>query len=213
MSEYAQRRDAREVWVSRSHLHAALAAAMLLSVACFGGGYLVGRLQTSAHADAPVQVLAGDVPGRELLAVLAEVERNAVTSASAAMIYPDLLQKNGAPQVPTEAPSAVGVRAEIPAPVAASFEPDPLPPGAWTVRVGAFRELGVARDVRAAMREQGHAAWWRMARVDGALNVEVSVGGFASEEEAEAALARVAASLATAVQPGLTANVVPMSGP
>lgn len=207
MSDLARRRDAREVWVSRSHLHSAVVIAVLLAMFSFGTGFLFGRHQAASTGDRETLAFAGDVPGRELLAVLAEVERNSITSASSAMVYPDLLDKNGTAQVPTTEPPVAGLRADVPAPVSAAFTADPTPAGAYTVEVGVFEDMLVARATREQLRNRNVKAWWWMERVDGQARYHVAAGGFGSQAEADAELAVVNGALADAPRTGATPRV------
>jgi hypothetical protein len=208
MSDLARRRDAREVWVSRSHLHSAVAIAVLLAMFSFGTGFLVGRHQAASTGDRETLAFAGDVPGRELLAVLAEVERNSITSASSAMVYPDLLDKNGTAQVPTTEPAVAGLRADVPAPVSAAFTADPTPAGSYTVEVGTFDDMLAARAAREQLRNRSIKAWWWMERVDGQARYHVSAGGFATQPEAVAELAAVVSALGDAPRTGAMPRVV-----
>lgn len=207
MSDLARRRDAREVWVSRSHLHSAVVIAVLLAMFSFGTGFLFGRHQAASTGDRETLAFAGDVPGRELLAVLAEVERNSITSASSAMVYPDLLDKNGTAQVPTAEPPVAGLRADVPAPISAAFTADPTPAGAYTVEVGVFEDMLVARATREQLRNRSVKAWWWMERVDGQARYHVAAGGFGSQAEADAELSVVNAALADAPRSGATPRV------
>lgn len=207
MSDLARRRDAREVWVSRSHLHSAVVIAVLLAMFSFGTGFLFGRHQAASTGDRETLAFAGDVPGRELLAVLAEVERNSITSASSAMVYPDLLDKNGTAQVPTAEPPVAGLRADVPAPISAAFTADPTPAGTYTVEVGVFEDMLVARATREQLRNRNVKAWWWMERVDGQARYHVAAGGFGSQAEADAELAVVNGALADAPRTGATPRV------
>jgi hypothetical protein len=211
MSELARRRDARDVWVSRSHLHAAVAAALLLSLASFGGGFLAGRHQAVTSAEQREGALVDAVPGRDLLAVLAEVERTSLTSATSAMQYPSLLGKGAAPQVPAEPPRPAGVSAEIPSPVSLAFEADAQPSTPFTVEVGVFDTMPGARGVRDHLRQHGLAGWWWLEHVDGVARYHVCVGGFLSQAEADAEIVRVAAIAQTGPIPGTAPKAIALS--
>lgn len=202
MSDLARQRDARDVWVSRSHLHAAVAAALLLSLASFGAGFLAGRHQAVTSAERRDGALVDAVPGRDLLAVLAEVERTSLTSATSAMQYPDLLGKGSAPQVPAEPARPAGVSAEVAAPGEMVFEADVQPASPFTVEVGVFDKVAEARLVREHLRQNGLAGWWWLERVGGAPRYHVCVGGFDSQVEADAEVLRVAPIVQTGPLPG-----------
>ncbi|HMV68181.1 MAG TPA: SPOR domain-containing protein [Myxococcota bacterium] len=208
MSDLERRRDARDVWVSRSHLHAAVVAAALLSLTCFGLGFLAGRHQAVTSAEQREGSLADAVPGRDLLAVLAEVERTSLSSATSAMQYPDLLRKGASPQVPAEPARPPGVAADVPSPVTAPFDADPVPGGAFTVEVGVFSDVAGARAARDHLRQRELAAWWWLERVDGVAAYHVAVGGFATQGEADAEVVRVAAVAQTGPTPGAAPRVV-----
>jgi hypothetical protein len=213
MSDLARRRDARELWVSRSHLHAAVVASILVSVISFGFGYLLGHSRAGVVSAPPERSLLAEVPGEGLVALLAEVERGAVGSASSAIVYPELIDEQEPMQIPTEAEEVPGVRAELaPGRLEEVPVPDPTPDGAYTIDVGDFDDLAVATDLRDHLRAQGVEAWWGLERVAGVARYHVAVGGFEDEAAASEQLAGVAAMLRTSpVTPGAP-RVVPLGG-
>jgi hypothetical protein len=214
MSELKGRKDAREVWVSRSHLHAAAAGATLLSVAFFGLGFLAGRHQafTAVEAAREERTLVGHVPGRDLLALLAEVERSSVTSASSTVVYPELLRGDApAPALPA-APDQDGVEVQVPPPpVLAAFEGDPRPSAPFTIQVGQYVAQSEAAAMRAHLKALGLDAWWSLERVGGETRYTVAVGAFPAAESAAAALPVISDAARTAPVAGAAPQVAALS--
>lgn len=201
MSELERRRDARDLWVSRSHLHAGVVFAVVLAMGTFSAGYYVGKGQVRAAESPRYASLVGEVPGTELVELLAQVERTKVVHASAAIEYPTFAEDEEGLHVPgvQEAPAAPGVDAVVEAPPLAQVpEVDAVPEGAFTVAVGRFSDEDAARGVRDHLRAQGHAAWLSLRLVEGEPELGVAVGGFADREEADAVRGLVAADVGTA---------------
>jgi hypothetical protein len=188
MSELARRRDARDLWVSRSHLHAAIAAASLLAVMSFAGGYALGRGKTGASEAPHLASLTDAVPGEDLVELLAQVERTAIAHPSQAMVYSDWAEGKGALPVPPQGGDAAGVEAVVgPSPLTSSIEADGLPRAKWTVEVGSFDAEADGRAVRDWLRDQAQPAFMTVRIKEGARTFWVGVGGFGSQEEAKAA--------------------------
>lgn len=204
MSDLARRRDARELWVSRSQTHAALVASVLVSVITFGLGYMLGSARTDAVAAPPEQTLLASVPGEDLVALLAKVERGTAGPASSAIVYPELIDDQEPLAVPKASEDEPGVDARLePSRVGEMELPDVKPPGEFTIDVGAFDKIAMARDLRDHLVAQELQAWWTVERIDGVASYRVLVGGFSEESAATADLTRVAAVLETSpVTPG-----------
>lgn len=214
MSELNRRKDAREVWVSRSHLHAAAAGATLLSVAFFGLGFLAGRHQafTAVEAAREERTLVGHVPGRDLLALLAEVERSSVTSASSTVVYPELLRGDAPVPALPPAPVQDGVEVQVPPPpVVVAFEGDPRPAAPLTMQVGQYVAQSDAAAMRAHLKALGLDAWWSLERVGGETRYTVAVGGFPAAESAAAALPVISDAARTAPVAGAAPQVAALS--
>jgi hypothetical protein len=211
MSDLARRRDAREYWVSRGHLHAGLVASLLMAFVSFGFGFLLGQSRVGAATAPPERVLLAHVPGEDLVALLAEVERGTLASASSAIVYPELIEGEQPPALPAAPADLIGVDATLaPPPRAMELEPDPVPPGVMTVQVGTFAELDDARRMRDHLLAQQVQAWWSVERVDGAPVYRVAIGGFLDAASAEAALVSVAPIVRTSPVTVGAPEVVPI---
>jgi septal ring-binding cell division protein DamX len=192
MGDLAKRRAARDLWISRGHLKAALVGAFLLSGVSFGVGYVLG----TGQSDAPVVRAAGftaQVPGEDLVELLARVEANrSPDGAVSALTFPDSL----AGATPEQGPLAPVMGADE-APVAyvseAAAAPavDEPPNGAYTLRVAEVATVEAARTLAGDLQVDGVLPWVGAEIRDGALRYTVSLGGFASERAAEAALAEL----------------------
>lgn len=194
MSELAKRREAQEGWVSRSALRATVAGGLFASVLTFALGYLVGR-GGAPESSATVPGLVEHVPGRDLVELLADVERSTLSSATEAMRYPEIIDGGTGTPIPPPAPASPTVSASVPGvAVAPAFEADPVPTGRYHVAVGAYADRQQAKAVREHLRAAGQTAWWQLKRVQGAEQIEVAVGGFGSLAEAEASVPAVAAA-------------------
>lgn len=193
MSDLERRRDAREYWVSRGHLHAGIVASLLMAFVSFGMGFLLGQSRVGAAVVPPERALLARVPGEDLVALLAEVERGTLKSASSAIVYPQLIEGVGPPAVPTELTPGIGVDAMVGLPPRpAELQPDRVPAGVFTVQAGAFGVADDAVRVRDHLLAQQVPAWLSVEHVDGVPAYRVAIGGFASALEAEAALGVVA---------------------
>lgn len=167
MGDLAQRRSARDLWISRSHLWAAGTVGLLAVVVAFLAGLQVGRGEQEAPKRAAYTANAG---GEELVEVLARVDANERTDNGVhALTFPDALT--------------------------APVEGDPPPPGRYTVEVGRFGGMEAARPLREHLRGAGLPAWVGVERVDGEPIYRVSVGGYARKDDAEGALERIQGAL------------------
>ena len=93
MSELARRRRARDLWISRGHVWAALAAAALIGLAGFIGGWWMAGSRTASPA-APVVTTADEA----LVDLLARVDRRVVAHDGAeTLTFPDALMGIGGP--------------------------------------------------------------------------------------------------------------------
>lgn len=190
MSDLARRKDARELWVSRSHLHAAAAMALLGGLICFGAGYALGRSGMSAAEPVRHATLTGDVPGRELVELLAEVERAAMVHPSSAMQYPNWAESEDGLELPDDVPPSAGVTAAVPAPPRTDTpQTDTLPDAAWTISVGTFETKDEAWGVREHLRAKALDAWVTVRLEDGKTLWWVGVEGFEEPLAAEERLA------------------------
>jgi cell division septation protein DedD len=201
----------RDVPRSRALAYAVSAGALL--VTGFAAGYATsGWLRPGGAGDVPS--FSDAVPGRDLVALLAEVERVDRTTTSDEMRYPELLQKGQPLEVPTEAPAAPETRAELlPSSAQVDVQNDPVPAGAFTVELGSFASEDDARTLREHLKGRQQPVWWRVERVGGVPAWIVSVGGYPSEGEAKAAVPAIAAATAGSNVPGISAKPTSIAKP
>lgn len=192
MGDLARRRAARDLWISRGHLKAALVGSFLLSAVSFGLGYLLGSDGEAVPVARPV-AFADQVPGEDLVELLARVEANrSPEGAVEALTFPDSLAGAAPAQGPMapmvveeEAPVAFVGEAEAPA-------VDAPPRGTHTLRLAEVGSVEAARELASAVQVEGLVPWVGAEIVDGELRYTVSLGGFASQRAAEAALGDLA---------------------
>ena len=211
MSELARLRDARSIEVSRGHVQAWAITAFSAVAASFALGFWLGRANGGdSHPRAPS--LVDVVPGTDLVALLAEIERSTLATASPAMKYPELLADGSASPVPTRAPKPAELSATVSsAGGAPSFIPDPTPDGAFTVQLGAFDDADAAERLRTHLLDREQPVWWTLVRTDGKPRFTVSVGGYASREAADNAVPGIAAATSGSGVTGVSAKVVPIA--
>ncbi len=185
MGELLRRRDSRNLWVSRSHLHAAVVAMMLSVAGAFAGGYHLGASQSRSPESGPAFVRG--TAGEDLVALLARVDASDdLDGGVGALTFPDQLT------VPADVADVVTV-----------------PSGRYTIEAAHFSSVEPARAVRDHLREAGLGAWVGVERVAGQLEYRVGVGGFPAQASAESALSDVVGALETLVDPtAVTARVV-----
>ncbi|MFM2160879.1 MAG: hypothetical protein RLZZ383_391 [Pseudomonadota bacterium] len=211
MSELARLRDARSIEVSRGHVQAWALTAISAVAASFALGFWLGRTNVEdRHPRAPS--LVDVVPGTDLVALLAEIERSTLATASPAMKYPELLADGSASPVPTRAPESAELQATVSsAGGAPSFVPDPTPDGAFTVQLGAFDDAVAAERLRTHLQGREQPVWWTLVRTDGKPRFTVSVGGYPSREAADEAVPAIAAATSGSGVTGVSAKVVPIA--
>jgi hypothetical protein len=216
MGELAKRRAARDLWISRGHVKAALVGAFLLSGVSFGLGYVTGHGGSSRDAVAPATVgFTEQVPGEDLVALLARVESNrAALGGVESLTFPDELGRSAdevdmgpmpeAEAMPTlpPVPDADGPALEVHFDGQATTAPElPAPPvGAYTLQVATVATREAADQLAASLGGciaggdgcpaalEGLSPWIGAVIVDGELKYTVSIGGFASQSAAEQAL-------------------------
>lgn len=225
MGELARRRSARDLWISRSHLWALGAGVLVLGATTFLLGISLGRAEARREADAP-RTLVAEVPDDALVELLARVEASADPLGGIDLLtFPGELSKVTEPIVSVGPPlPAEMVPQVLPPPPAAPAEPDdvlevaagavaltpiadPHPSGAFTIRVlelAGAENAAQAVSLRDDLRKAGQDAWIATDLVAGTPRYRVSVGGFADEVAAHAALAAVHEKA-----PGMTPKVVP----
>ncbi len=170
MGDLTKRRAARDLWISRSHVKAALVGAFLLSGASFGLGYVVGLGGSSTGAPAASwmasQGYADKVPGEDLVVLLARVEANRAPHGGVeSLTFPDELAR-AADDVPVGpvAPEGSLVLVPVPEPLeplgqpvhiggdgAAAPDLPPPPIGAYTLRVATVADREAAERLAASL--------------------------------------------------------------
>jgi len=193
MGDLERRRAARDLWISRGHVKAALVGAFVLSSASFAMGYLLGR-DPSATEQADTVAFLEQVPGEDLVELLARVEANrAPDGAVSALTFPDALAGAALPQGPVApGPSSDAPPVDYVAPEAQGPEALPAPPvGSYTIEVAHQATLDGAEALAAELVVEDVASWVGARIVDGELTYVVSLGAFGSERAAEAALAEL----------------------
>lgn len=191
MGELAKRRSGRDLWISRSHLWAAGTGALLLVVAAFAAGVLLGggeRAHASASADA---ITLDGAPDDRLVELLARVESSADPSGGVTRLtFPDVLDGDpGEPAVPEVPEGFSGMADAPPAPDAAPPQADAVPEGEFTVALLRTGDRDRAEALRQQLAARDLPAWIGAERVGGDLQWRVGVGGFPTADGATAALA------------------------
>jgi len=194
MGDLARRRSGRDIWISRGHVWAVSAGAVVAATLAFGVGFASGRASAPVEI-ADVQTFASTVPDEALVELLARVEAGAARDGGIEeLTFPDALR--GRIAGPTSAAPAIdggtGVVVEVPAGDFAevSAEP-PAQQGHFVILVERFRDVLDARSLRDDLREAGLPTWVGVERVDGALTYKVSVGGYGRRASAEQALSEI----------------------
>lgn len=202
MGELERLRDSREIRVSRSHLFAAAAIALLLAASTFGLGVALGRSKIAVTSDGAPVTLVDGVPGDELVELLAEVERGRVLHASQAMTYPQFFAGEGAVQVPDAAPKPAPVDAVVQAaPSVGGSATDPIPAGPYTVHVGNFVVEAEVLAARELLTQSGLPVWTSVRLDGGKPTWIVGVGSYSAE--ADAVGVREQADRALSAAPGV----------
>jgi hypothetical protein len=188
MGELARQRNARDMWLSKSHLQAMLTGTLLLVGTAFGVGFLVGKGPTRSDAS---QAVSKD---ESLVALLAQVEASQQPRSGVdSLTFPSVLegQAAAAPGVAAAAPGAAAddvVTAVAGGAPGAADVADPVPPGTHTIVAGRFSDLGDARALKAKLAAAGQPAWTSFDIVDGKATITVSIGGFDDEATAKQAM-------------------------
>lgn len=172
MSELARRRNARDLWISRSHLVAMGIGGLAVAVGSFAGGFVFGQQNAPA-----VDTLAGTADPA-LLEILSRVEScGAPRGVEGVLTYTDALRspRGSAPTATADAPAPSSRRLALP----------PAATGWWVV-VARGPDAASVTEAQAGLHARGIAAWIGPGQEG---TVPLVVGGFATEAEARAALA------------------------
>ncbi|MBW1876954.1 MAG: SPOR domain-containing protein [Deltaproteobacteria bacterium] len=189
MGELARRRSARDLWISRSHLWAAAAGALLLAITAFSFGIVVGGGESAHASRAPLGSLDA-APDDSLVELLARVDASADPSGGVAgLTFPGALsgeaESSGVPQPPREFRGVAVVEA---APVAMGPVADNPPPGRFAVTVLRSGNGKRAIALRDQLGARGLPAWTGAEMQGGSMMYRVALGGFLTEAEAVVAL-------------------------
>jgi len=192
MGDLERRRAARDLWISRGHLKAALAGAFVLSAASFATGYLLGA--GDEHTPHEELAFLEQVPGEDLVELLARVEANrSPDGAVSSLTFPDAL----AGAEPAQGPVAPGPAPdEVPVDYVAEASEAPAvagpPEGSFTIEVSRHAALADAERAADELLVPDIASWVGARIVDGELTYVVSLGSFGSEAAAETAIEELA---------------------
>ncbi len=221
MSELARRRNARDLWISRSHLVALGLGAGILSAITFSIGYTLR--DDPGGVRVPASLLA-EVPDDRLVELLARVEASEdPLGGIAGLTFPEDLSHVPEPILPMGPPLPPGTEPVVVlAPVVSipptqvhidasppAFAPlaDAAPAGAFTARVATYDGAEGATQaiaLRATLRAAGLEAWVGTRLIGGQPRYRVAVGGYPDEASAAQirdAILEVDPELQVAVEP------------
>lgn len=184
MGELARQRNARDMWVSRSHLQAMLTGTILLVGTAFGVGFLIGQGPTGSDS---TQAVSKD---QSLVTLLAQVEASQrPRSGVDDLTFPTVLEGQPAAPAPVAAaPAGDGVITAVEGGPGTAQAADPVPAGTHTVVAGRFSDLAEANALKAKLVASGQPAWSALDIVDGKPTITVSVGGYPDEATAKQAV-------------------------
>jgi hypothetical protein len=185
MGELARQRNARDMWLSKSHLQAMLTGTLLLVGTAFGVGFLVGKGPTKTEAG---QVVSHD---ESLVALLAQVEASQrPRSGVDSLTFPTVLEGQPGAAAEIAAPSQPAPPEDVVTAVAggAAEVGDPVPPGTHTIVAARFTDLESAKALKAKVAATGQPAWMSLDIIEGKPTITVSIGGYDDEATARQAL-------------------------
>lgn len=206
MGELARLRDARDLRISRGHVAAATAGAVLLVVTAFGFGWVQGRARAVPASGGVATSFTAEVPDDAMLELLARVESSGARQNGVdSLTFPDALKggEGGVPGVP-HGPDQPGDPVVIPAGGEVAPVADTVPAGVYTVTVTRTGDAAAAERLKGRLAAAGLEAWVGAELVNGGPSYRVAVGGFVSEKEATTALEAMGAvggGLAPVVEP------------
>ena len=185
MSQLHRQRRAHDLWISRSHVVAAVLIALFTSVGAFSAGYLMGQGEPKqVEQVAFVDQIADD----RLVQLLARVESAQAPDGGVRILtFPDQLTGASPPPIPdVESPdrNLVVEPVDVNVPDAG----DAPPRGRWTLVVQTFSDEKEARLLAESLVEKGQPAWVAPELVEGELQHRVGLGGWGSKSEAAQAL-------------------------
>jgi hypothetical protein len=212
MGELKNERQARDLWVSRSHLWAMAAGTLVLAFTAFVLGILVGRKTAPEAGEAELSPDNGSLV--EVLARVAAIRRK--YGGVEDLHYPDAL-KGELPPLPPVNPDNSASAPVVLDPGAVVPVGDRPPEEPFTLRIeGYFDDKAEAEKERDALRSRGFdgspekRAWILETRSSVApySRFQLFIGGFADQGEANAALAEYASAFDSAHK-----NVVAVANP
>lgn len=201
MGDLERQRDARDMWISRSHLVAMAAGALVLAGTAFALGFTVGR------STAPPGAVATADGERDLVDLLARVESSSRPHGGVDdLTFPTAL--GGTDVGPAPLPGALST----PKPSDAALQA-PLPPGepvlvpggetdaagdtphggAFTIEVARFDDAVKADVLKKRLIGTGLDSWVALREVDGKAAWRVEVAAYPDQSGADAALPDVVA--------------------
>lgn len=202
MGDLERQRDARDMWISRSHLVAMAAGTLVLAGTTFALGFTVGR------STAPPGAVASAEGERDLVDLLARVESSSRPHGGVdGLTFPTAL--GGTDVGPAPMPDAA---LPTPNPTDAALQ-TPLPPGepvlvasgqadaggdaprggAFTIEVLRFEEPNAADVLKKHLMATGLDAWVDLRVVDGKAEWRVEIAAYPDQAGADAALPDVMA--------------------
>lgn len=201
--ELARQRDSRDLWISRGHLAAMCAGALVLAGTTFALGLTIGK-----H-DAPTTTVetVGLAADRPLVELLARVESSSQPHGGVdRLTFPEVLDGTAAPSplaLPTIAPTDAALSAPLPTGDPVVVEPtvvhepagDAPRDGAFTIEVTRTRDESAAVAMREALRAAGVDSWLFLEQRDGQAAWRVEVGGYADRAAADLAMSEVVAKV------------------
>ena len=188
MSQLVRQRRAHDLWISKSHLYAYGASAVLSVIIAFGAGYIAGQGSVDIPVVSPV-AFASEAGSDELVELLARVDASATPDGGVRdLTFPDALTG----QLPTvQVPLAVDSSEAVHLKGGSVSVPErgDLPPhGHWTLTAASVEGEAEAEELATVLRERDLEAWVAAEQVDGVTKWRVGVGGWGSKSEAEVAL-------------------------
>jgi hypothetical protein len=177
MSELARRRSARDLWVSRSHIGAAVAGAALVAISSYAIGYMVGVSAVPTVSVEPS--LLAEAPDEALVDLLARIDANAERSEGH-LTFPEVLRGEAVgPMAPLGALTSEAIVTTFDAGAPLPRVGPPPASGRFTLVVESASELATLGDA-------GSDGWLSMSVVAGELRYSLNVGAFDDESEATA---------------------------
>lgn len=175
----------RQLNMTRGHLYALIAMALALSVATFFLGIQIGRRDVPAAtvtAATEPPLVKEEARDGSLEVLLARVEQ--ARPGSVPLEFPSVLPV-------TDPPPAIGEGAVVPPAPGLAPRAGDIPKDGWALETGIFPEVNAADNEVARLRAAGLSAYRVTSLINGQPNSRVRIGGYKSEADALAAVAKV----------------------